>query len=123
MTHADVPADLDASAVRRAIVARAAALLRIQGPVPDLGDQTVTAEGAAGLRIAGHRLDSLDLVELVVTLEDELNVAIAGESAADGGIASLTTLCDVLMRGTAPAILDDFCRIWLASAERPETPI
>lgn len=115
MAHAEVPADLDTTFVRRAIVARAAALLRIQGPVLDSSDQADGGESGADIRIAGHRLDSVDLVELVVTLEAELGVDIAGESGAGGEIGSLSALSDVLIRDADPAILNDFCHIWLAT--------
>lgn len=64
---------MDDGALRAAIVKRVS---KHVGREIDPGDVDYSQSFLGGARVGGHTLDSLELVEIVTTLEDELDVPI-----------------------------------------------
>ena len=80
-----------------ALSSRLAALFGLSGPLPAV-DTDVFGDGAGPL--AERQLDSLDLVELAVTVEDELGLRLSQNDLTDvRSIHGLATLVGIRVRG------------------------
>lgn len=108
-------AEASVERLARAIVTRAASLFEVEADFDaSMLDQKVLL--ADSLTVGGHTLDSVDFVELMVTLETDLGYSILDLE----DIESLATL-----RGLALLLLDEaddrkveaFCQRWAVGAE------
>jgi hypothetical protein len=64
-----------------------------------------------GFSVGDHLLDSLDIVELIVTVEVDFGVELV-EAHDIAMFDSISKLCALLERTTKPAVLTEFERLW-----------
>lgn len=102
-----------AAVLAMAILNRGIALLGLD---PSLVAEQISysEESAGGSDLSDLAVDSMNLAELLVTLEDDLDVSLFDLDEL-GSATSLVDLAELLLEHCSPSVLTKFCDRW----ERP----
>lgn len=97
------------SDVAEAILRRLAQHFNIELAVDTVNlDQSLFSD--AGVSLGGNELDSLDLVEAIATLEENLRVSLLDQDIAT--LDTINLLAAFVVRNAEPSVVVAFCGAW-----------
>jgi hypothetical protein len=71
-----------------------------------------------GFELGDHAFDSMDLVELLITLGDELDIPLI-ELTEDGDAHTLADVAAIIAASASTEVVAAFCARWSASSTEP----
>jgi hypothetical protein len=110
MQGADAASEVASDRLAQAIVTRAAGLFSVANKF-DPAVLDLQLLGGEAIEIGGHVLDSLDFVELMVALQEDLDVSLLDIEDMEQ-VGTLRGLAQLIVESGPTARLAEFCERW-----------